>query len=235
MNQLRQDRQLLTSASSDVYSDSPFPENVVDASQSEPSHGKGPMIDTTTFLIVQFVVVLLLVVTVFYCFCKYSHTFVGYWAEARSTGHLSDVQYTTEITMRREREEEKKLDSPEVRRAKLIESFQKNDVTMKIEEKHISSSEIADSELIDDIEMDQTSILILPISEKSTRYSPNCCAICLCSYEIGETIVWSSNNSCHHVFHYECILQWLVKMRKGTPCPCCRQEFTDIPPVTEES
>lgn len=132
MNEFRQDQRFLTSSSSDMYSDSAFVENLVDASQSEPSQGKGPMIDrsTATFLIVQFVVVLLLVVTVLYCFCRYSSTFVNHWAEARSTGHLSDLQYSTEIAMRREREEEKKLDSPEVRRAKLIASFQKNDVTM---------------------------------------------------------------------------------------------------------
>ena len=53
------------------------------------------------------------------------------------------------------------------------------------------------------------------------------CAICLMSYNCGDTLVWSSNPSCIHSFHYDCILSWLLKRRnKSTlPCPCCRQSF----------
>jgi len=79
------------------------------------------------------------------------------------------------------------------------------------------------------------------------RLVPNCCAICLSQYEVGETIVWSSNTDCRHAFHEECITDWLVKLHvqptspplissgttttpvvvvATTPCPCCRQEFT---------
>lgn len=25
------------------------------------------------------------------------------------------------------------------------------------------------------------------------------------------------------------MMDWLIKVRDGTPCPCCRQEFTDLP------
>jgi hypothetical protein len=60
------------------------------------------------------------------------------------------------------------------------------------------------------------------------RTVPNCCAICLCAYEAGESIVWSSTKKCPHAFHEECVVEWLVKMKDGTPCPCCRQEFTDL-------
>jgi hypothetical protein len=60
------------------------------------------------------------------------------------------------------------------------------------------------------------------------RTVPNCCAVCLCTYEPGESIVWSSTKECPHAFHEECILEWLIKMQDGTPCPCCRQEFVDV-------
>jgi hypothetical protein len=64
---------------------------------------------------------------------------------------------------------------------------------------------------------------------------PNCCAICLTSYEEGDTVIWSSNQACAHAFHQDCVVGWLVKMQPETPCPCCRQEFTDLENVRKES
>jgi hypothetical protein len=68
----------------------------------------------------------------------------------------------------------------------------------------------------------------LRLASGKKRTVPNCCAVCLCSYEEGETVVWSSNRACKHAFHQECVIEWLIKMQDGTPCPCCRQEFTDV-------
>ncbi|KAL7486386.1 hypothetical protein ACHAW6_013436 [Cyclotella cf. meneghiniana] len=60
------------------------------------------------------------------------------------------------------------------------------------------------------------------------RIIPNQCAICLCDYTIGDLIVLSPNKACPHVFHRECIVEWLVKMQDRTPCPCCRQPFIEL-------
>lgn len=68
----------------------------------------------------------------------------------------------------------------------------------------------------------------LRLASGKKRTVPNCCAVCLCCYEEGETVVWSSNRACKHAFHEECVMKWLIKMQDGTPCPCCRQEFTDV-------
>lgn len=57
---------------------------------------------------------------------------------------------------------------------------------------------------------------------------PNECAICLTGYEKGETIVTSCNADCPHAFHQECIVEWLVKMQDGAPCPCCRRTFVEL-------
>jgi hypothetical protein len=35
----------------------------------------------------------------------------------------------------------------------------------------------------------------------ATRRVPNCCAVCLSGYEVGERVVWSPNRKCRHAFH----------------------------------
>ena len=78
-------------------------------------------------------------------------------------------------------------------------------------------------------EFEAEGYLTLPCHQKA----PNCCAVCLSSYSAGDTVIWSSNKACKHAFHEDCILDWLTKIQKGTPCPCCRQEFTDLECTSE--
>jgi hypothetical protein len=59
------------------------------------------------------------------------------------------------------------------------------------------------------------------------RQVPIACAICLCSYEVGDSVSVSPNENCVHVFHTDCAITWLAK-KTQTLCPCCRQEFCDI-------
>jgi hypothetical protein len=65
-------------------------------------------------------------------------------------------------------------------------------------------------------------------SAARTVVVPITCAICLDSYQEGETVVWSSNPDCRHAFHQNCILDYLVTTEGSKrPCPCCRQWFCD--------
>mmetsp|Transcript_11829 Transcript_11829/g.16977 ORF Transcript_11829/g.16977 Transcript_11829/m.16977 type:complete len:328 (-) Transcript_11829:131-1114(-) len=79
------------------------------------------------------------------------------------------------------------------------------------------------------------------------REVPIFCAVCLGEYETTDRVCWSSNTACTHVFHHDCIFQWLKASGKRvckeqrfseTPsvdqvlnfameCPCCRQSFID--------
>lgn len=79
----------------------------------------------------------------------------------------------------------------------------------------------------------------------------NGCAVCLESLVESERVCWSSNADCPHVFHEHCIVDWLValgrrKRRRRESeeeetdrgvadfpmlCPCCRQDFIDVPGV----
>ena len=58
------------------------------------------------------------------------------------------------------------------------------------------------------------------------------CAICLDPYQQGETIVWSQDRECPHVYHKECFLDYLSNKKntdlKDNPCPTCRRNFCSV-------
>ena len=57
------------------------------------------------------------------------------------------------------------------------------------------------------------------------------CAICLEHYEEGDEICWSHNRHCDHVFHQECIVEWLGHHNE---CPICRQDFLSLEDLDNE-
>ena len=86
------------------------------------------------------------------------------------------------------------------------------------------------------------------------RSVPIFCAICLSEYEKCDRVCWSSNAECSHVFHEDCILQWLISSGKKRStnqyftrqptdeellenefCPCCRQDFICVKPALHGS
>jgi hypothetical protein len=50
------------------------------------------------------------------------------------------------------------------------------------------------------------------------------CPICMNSLHEGpgHIVSWSANVKCSHVYHHECIKEWLLRR---TRCPCCRETF----------
>jgi hypothetical protein len=53
----------------------------------------------------------------------------------------------------------------------------------------------------------------------------NECPICMEAFQLDEIVSWSPNEKCSHVFHHECIKEWLL--RHGT-CPLDREVFLPI-------
>lgn len=61
------------------------------------------------------------------------------------------------------------------------------------------------------------------------------CAICLEPYQLGDYLVWSANETCTHVFHRQCLVDFLCKVKgEETPCPCCRQAFCNLPNIDDD-
>ena len=56
------------------------------------------------------------------------------------------------------------------------------------------------------------------------------CSICLEGFRVGDSAAFSSNRTCRHVFHQDCIVSWLVS-RQDALCPCCRQVFAVLDTV----
>lgn len=89
---------------------------------------------------------------------------------------------------------------------------------------------VVDVEMGDDLT--DAHALQLPKNQfRGDRIVPGGCAICLSAYEPGDCVSWSPKAECQHAFHQSCIIPWLAK--KDEPkCPCCRQDFCIIPPIT---
>jgi hypothetical protein len=49
------------------------------------------------------------------------------------------------------------------------------------------------------------------------------CAICLSPFESQQLVCESNNSACQHVFHKECMVDWLTKHQDT--CPMCREVY----------
>ncbi len=72
-----------------------------------------------------------------------------------------------------------------------------------------------------------------PGTERSQRL-PRCCPICMEEFKDGDDISWSYNEECPHMYHVDCIVQWLMTDRcadGGDLCPMCRSSYLVDDPV----
>ena len=82
--------------------------------------------------------------------------------------------------------------------------------------------------IIDNNVEQNRSIGALSVAESSSTSGIPSCAICLEALEVGDAVSWGSAAPqsstltvyCDHVFHHECIREWLLRKIQ---CPCCRR------------
>jgi len=60
--------------------------------------------------------------------------------------------------------------------------------------------------------------------EEGADEDDNCCSICLNPYNAHEWISTSNNIKCKHMYHKECIEEWLMKQ---DGCPVCRRPYLE--------
>eukprot|EP00934_Nitzschia_sp_Nitz4_P007991 Nitzschia sp. Nitz4//scaffold108_size72880//21399//22877//NITZ4_005810-RA/size72880-processed-gene-0.49-mRNA-1//-1//CDS//3329532654//7981//frame0 len=51
------------------------------------------------------------------------------------------------------------------------------------------------------------------------------CSICLEAFHVGDKVSWSTDSRCCHVFHHDCIREWLLRR---IHCPCCRKVLLPV-------
>ena len=84
--------------------------------------------------------------------------------------------------------------------------------------------------------MEDKFMIKIPLQESNEhgsttmRIAPCVCAICLDPYQCKETISWSPNKKCPHVFHKPCILKYgksshAQQADGNIHCPLCRRDF----------
>jgi len=67
------------------------------------------------------------------------------------------------------------------------------------------------------------------VTSKEEEAEP--CAICLSEYEEGDEICLSHNDLCNHIFHRECMVEWLLRHDE---CPCCRHNYLSLLDTDED-
>jgi len=200
--------------------------------------------DPRVFWTVNVCLIVLFVGICLYCYYGDASWFTNIEQRRRE----SDAEYQGTLRDRDQRRKNAKILAPDKRRRLLLASFRRHKVYMTVEEKDLISENpviVEDDDNNSNNNSNSNSNNNNRTNEEDPEASttsfnnngslklttgalvPNCCAICLGDYEVGDQVVWSSNQACPHAFHQDCILDWLIKMQPETPCPCCRHEFTD--------
>jgi len=155
-----------------------------------------------------------------------------------SNGNGSEQHTDFDMTLaeRSDREREKKLENKNKRESLINASFFKKKLedndsvrffgVIKKDNKNDESKNNDDSGSNNDAgkkdEENNCSDEEIDIKEERYRFNfterPDC-SICLEVYKTGDTVCWAKIDDCDHIFHKECIHDWL---KNHDECPLCR-------------
>merc|ERR1711862_95744 len=94
--------------------------------------------------------------------------------------------------------------------------FNLSDINSNSNDSVVGDNNDDNNDNIDEIDLEENN------HDSTLEESHKTCAICINDYVNGETII--HGNKCHHMFHHNCLLEWLGDQRKDI-CPCCRIEM----------
>lgn len=152
----------------------------------------------------------------------------------------------------------------EINKPSTVLATSGKEVDEEVIEKGEATSSLTERNVQDSIDTEKQGLLRLPgpgISFQNATGCSNCkksalqgvegrsvnaeCSICLTAYSVGDKVSWSALD-CHHVFHQECMAEWLMTLGQKSIsaaqghnntviqgglcnysmyCPVCRQDF----------
>jgi hypothetical protein len=131
-----------------------------------------------------------------------------------------EVRERARRNLHRRRElREKQQQSPEDRQALVSSSLRTKRVLAQDEDGNMTLGNISSDEAIP---KKKNSFPAAPVSHDDEDQDEHACVICLEPFQVGDVVSWSRfSESCHHVFHTDCIQPWLEDKRHDD-CPSCR-------------
>jgi len=134
-----------------------------------------------------------------------------FWMSTQS--RIPDSRFRNALIERRERERRRKDPN---RRKQIIE---KSLITKKVidcdENKTLTLGDVDGSVTEDSIASSTT------FSMNSMEDGTSACVICLDAFRKGDIVTWSKQMGCRHVFHEDCLQEWL-SIPSHDDCPSCR-------------
>jgi len=78
----------------------------------------------------------------------------------------------------------------------------------------------------DDEEEGSTNIQTSEKESHARKFSPLhptiVCPICIDPFQPGDEVCWSKSERCNHVYHLDCMTEWLMENEE---CPLCRENY----------
>jgi hypothetical protein len=83
----------------------------------------------------------------------------------------------------------------------------------------ITRVQVEEEEVGEEVEEEEEETVSLTAAKYTVEMDNKECSICLIDFEIDDSVVVLD---CHHIFHQNCILEWVTRKKD---CPNCREKI----------
>ena len=134
---------------------------------------------------------------------------------------LQDVEENIEeekVEDEQSHKQEENTDSSNIRESEKRTQLHGVNCIACVEDDDSDEQDVETGHIPVDSKIDSNPYLTIRLS----KIEKSCCDICMMDYELGDVVSQSNNSNCDHIFHKDCILDW---MQKKHSCPCCRRNY----------